>query len=147
MPPDPPRGSRSRRSYLKAPLNKYSCQYEHPSKNLSYAPDYLYRHSVPRLQQHDPFHHGLYVGLYVPGYILLHSLSLNCFHCTCKLTLWDLRKNNFLLSRSGYFPSHDGMQISITMFLIDGTNLLPVTPLSTKKKTNKQQQQTIKTNK
>ena len=46
MPPDPSRGSRFRRSYLKAPLNKYSCQYEHPSKNLSYAPDYLYRHSV-----------------------------------------------------------------------------------------------------
>ena len=39
MPPDPPRGSRLRRSYLKAPLNKYSCQYEHPSENLSYAPD------------------------------------------------------------------------------------------------------------
>ena len=39
MPPDPPRGSRFLRSYLKASLNKYSCQYEHPSKNLSYAPD------------------------------------------------------------------------------------------------------------
>ena len=39
--PDPPRGSRFRRSYLKAPLNKYSCQYEHPSKNLSYAHDML----------------------------------------------------------------------------------------------------------
>ena len=39
MPPDPPRGSRLRCSYLKAPLNKYSCQYQHPSKNLSYAPD------------------------------------------------------------------------------------------------------------
>ena len=34
MPPHPPRGS-----YLITPLNKYSCQYEHPSKNLSYAPD------------------------------------------------------------------------------------------------------------
>ena len=33
MPQDPPRGS-----YLITPLNKYSCQYEHPSKNLSYAP-------------------------------------------------------------------------------------------------------------
>ena len=40
MPPDPSRGSRLRRSYLKAPLNKYSCQYEHPSKNLSYAPGF-----------------------------------------------------------------------------------------------------------
>ena len=38
MPPDHPRGSRLRRSYLITPLNKYSCQYEHPSKNLSYAP-------------------------------------------------------------------------------------------------------------
>ena len=38
MPPDPPRGSRLRRSYLITPLNKYSRQYEHPSKNLSYAP-------------------------------------------------------------------------------------------------------------
>ena len=36
MPPDPPRGSRLRRSYLITPLNKYCCQYEHPSKNLSY---------------------------------------------------------------------------------------------------------------
>ena len=25
-------------SYSKSPLNKYCCQYEHPSKNLSYAP-------------------------------------------------------------------------------------------------------------
>ena len=35
MPPDPPRGSRS---YLITPLNKYCCQYEHSSKNLSYGP-------------------------------------------------------------------------------------------------------------
>ena len=48
-------------------------------------------------------------------------------------SLWDLRENKFLLSRSGNFPSHDDMQISLTMFLIDGTNLLPVTPLFTKK--------------
>ena len=27
------------RPSLIAPLNKYSCQYEHPSKNLSYAPE------------------------------------------------------------------------------------------------------------
>ena len=36
MPPDPTRGSRLLRSYLITPFNKYSCQYEHPSKNLSY---------------------------------------------------------------------------------------------------------------
>ena len=36
-PQTPPRGS-----YLITPLNKYSCQYEHPSKNLSYAPDTEY---------------------------------------------------------------------------------------------------------
>ena len=41
MPPDPPSGSRLRRSYLITPLNKYSCQYEHPSKNLSYAPEMI----------------------------------------------------------------------------------------------------------
>ena len=91
------------------------------------------------------FHHGLYVGLHIPGNILLQSLSLYCFHCTRKRHLWDLRKNNAALSRSRYFPSHDDMQISLTMFLIDGTNILPVTPLPTKK-TNKQQQQTTKTN-
>ena len=34
------RGSRIRRSYSITPLNKYSCQYEYPSKNLSYAPDH-----------------------------------------------------------------------------------------------------------
>ena len=93
-----------------------------------------------RVQQYDPFrhwfYHGLYVGLHVPGSILLHSLSLYCFHCTRKRPLWDLRKNNFALCQSGYFPSHDDMQISLTMFSIDGTNLLPVTPLPTKK--NKQ---------
>ena len=38
MPPDPPGGSYLRPSYLITPLNKYSRQYEHPSKNLSYAP-------------------------------------------------------------------------------------------------------------
>ena len=38
MSPDPLRGSRFRRSYLITPLNKYFRQYEHPSKNLSYAP-------------------------------------------------------------------------------------------------------------
>ena len=38
MPPDPPRGSQLRRSYLITPLNKYSCQYEHLSKTLSYGP-------------------------------------------------------------------------------------------------------------
>ena len=37
--PDPSRGSRLRRSYLTTPLNKYCCQYEHPSKNLSYGPE------------------------------------------------------------------------------------------------------------
>ena len=31
------KGSGLRRSYLITPLNKYSCQYEHPSKNLSCA--------------------------------------------------------------------------------------------------------------
>ena len=36
--PRPPRGSHLRRSYLITPLNKYFCQYEHPSKNLSYGP-------------------------------------------------------------------------------------------------------------
>ena len=36
MPPHPPRGSHLRRSYLITPLNKYSCQYEHLSKTLSY---------------------------------------------------------------------------------------------------------------
>ena len=36
--PDPSRGPRLRRSYLTTPLNKYCCQYEHPSKNLSYGP-------------------------------------------------------------------------------------------------------------
>ena len=41
MPPNPPRGSRLRRSYLITPLNKYSCQYEHSSKNLSYAPEHI----------------------------------------------------------------------------------------------------------
>ena len=39
MPPDPPRGSCLRPSYLITPLNNYSRQYEHTSKNLSYAPD------------------------------------------------------------------------------------------------------------
>ena len=91
-----------------------------------------------RVQQYDPFrhsfHHGLYAGLHVPGNILLYSLSLFCFHCTRKRPLWDLRKNNFALSRSRYFPSHDDIEICLTMFLIDGTNLLPVTPLPTKKK-------------
>ena len=29
-----------RRSYLITPLIKYCCQYEHPSKNLSYGPDF-----------------------------------------------------------------------------------------------------------
>ena len=38
MPPDPPRSSHLRRSYLITPLNKYCCQYEHPSKHLSYGP-------------------------------------------------------------------------------------------------------------
>ena len=38
MCPDPPRGSHLRRWYLITPLNKYSCQCEHPSKNLSYGP-------------------------------------------------------------------------------------------------------------
>ena len=38
MPPDSPRSSRLRRSYLITPLNKYCCQYERPSKNLSYGP-------------------------------------------------------------------------------------------------------------
>ena len=47
---------------------------------------------------------------------------------------------------TSYFPSHDEMQIFLPVFLIDGTNLLPVTPLPTKRN-NKQQQQTIKTNK
>ena len=37
--PDPPRGSCLRRSYLITPLNEYCCQYEHPSKTLSYGPD------------------------------------------------------------------------------------------------------------
>ena len=100
-----------------------------------------------RVQQYDPFrhwlHHGLYdVGLHVPGNILLHSLSLYCFHCIRKRPLWNLRKNNFPLSWSGYSLLHDDMQISFTMFLIDGTILLPVTRFPTKK--NKQ---TIKTNK
>ena len=36
MPPDPTRGTHLRRSYLIAPLNKYSCRYEHPTKKLSY---------------------------------------------------------------------------------------------------------------
>ena len=36
--PDSPRCSRLRRSYLITPLDKYSCQYGHPSKSLSYAP-------------------------------------------------------------------------------------------------------------
>ena len=39
MPPHPPGCSSLRRSYFIPPLNKYSCQYEHPSKTLSYAPD------------------------------------------------------------------------------------------------------------
>ena len=39
MPPDPPRGPRLRRSYLITPLNKYCCQYERPSKILSYGPE------------------------------------------------------------------------------------------------------------
>ena len=34
----PPGGSYLRPSYLITALNKYSRQYEHPSKNLSYAP-------------------------------------------------------------------------------------------------------------
>ena len=49
------------------------------------------------------------------------------------------------LSRSGYFPSYDDMQISLTMFLIDGTNLLPVTPLPTKRQQiNKQTERMLK---
>ena len=99
-----------------------------------------------RVQQYDPFRHwfyyGLYdVGLHLPGNILLHSLSLYCFHCTRKRPVWDLRKNNFPLSWSGYFPLHDDMQISLTMFLIDGTILLPVTRFP-----NQKNKQTIKTN-
>ena len=41
MPPDPPRGSCLRPSYLITPLNNYSRQYEHTPKNLSYAPELL----------------------------------------------------------------------------------------------------------
>ena len=37
--PRPPRGSDLRRSYLMTPLNKYCCQYERLSKNLSYGPE------------------------------------------------------------------------------------------------------------
>ena len=39
MPLGPPRGSSLWRWYLITPLNKHSRQYEHPSTNLSYAPD------------------------------------------------------------------------------------------------------------
>ena len=39
MPQDPPRGSQLRCSYLITPINKYSSQYEHLSKNFSYAPE------------------------------------------------------------------------------------------------------------
>ena len=46
MPPDPPRGSRLRHPYLITPLNKYSCQYEHPFKNISYAPGMLNLFSI-----------------------------------------------------------------------------------------------------
>ena len=77
-------------------------------------------------------------GLHVPGnnpltftefYIVSTALT------NVPFGIW--KKNNFPMSRPGYFPSHDDMQISLTVFLIDRTNLLPVTPPPTKKNNSK----------
>ena len=85
------------------------------------------------------FYHGLYYKVRRLARAWKYPFDIHwvlyCFHCTHKRPFWDLKENNFPLSRPGYFPSHDDMQISLTVFLIDGTNLLPVTPPPTKKKT------------
>ena len=106
-----------------------------------------------RVQKYYPFrqwfYHGLYVGLHVPGNILLHSLSLYCFHCTRKRPLWDLRKNNFALSRSGYC-SFARRYVNFSYNVFDRRHKFTSghpSPHQKNKQTNKQQQQTIKTNK
>ena len=77
------------------------------------------------------------VGLQVPGNIILHSLSF---------ILFPLHSQTSPLGFEKDFPSHDDMQISLTTFLTDGTKLLPVTPLPTKRNNKQREQQTIETN-
>ena len=95
-----------------------------------------------RVKQCDPFrrwfHQGLYdVGLHVPGNILLHSLTLYCFHCTRKRPLWDLRKNNFPLSWSGYLLCTTICKFPLQCFWSTAQFYFP-SPVSPPKKTNKQ---------
>ena len=74
---------------------------------------FIYLHG----KEEDPFHFRFHYGLYQVRrfacawkYPFCIHWVLHCFHCTHKRPLWDLRKNNFALSCSGYFHSQDDMQ-------------------------------------
>ena len=106
MPPDPPRGSRLWRSYLITPLNKYSCQYEHPSKNLSYAPEYcgacsltIQRHSLQKLkcslQKQFLDYRPRKYSRHNLGFVKAYKIKISTRHVAMKHGVWIMKVFNF----------------------------------------------------